>query len=228
MTGIIGFIIGALCIASFSVTAARTYITVPPRKLQLFTSAFGLLAAAMLVWAFTIIFNSPQSTKELILASDTLLVLATGCMILLLFSRTEVWLTALLGLAGSLLIGLRAFAYTPTAFVHNGLLYFNLSSSVRAVIVGSFLLFWLPAVVTVASYTAKDKSLPGIQNILSISFMALIVVTALFVAAHRSIAIIGLFVIIAALFLAMTVVNVIILKLHKTFGAKHATRATAR
>jgi hypothetical protein len=228
MTGIVGFIVGALFIASFSITAARAYPTVPVRKLQLFTSAFGLLAIAMLVWALAIIFNNPQSTKELILASDGLLIFATGCMIQLLVGRGEIWLTALLGLVGSLLIGLRAYAYTPAAFVHDGLLYFNLSTSVRAVIIGAFLLFWLPAVIMVASYAAKDKSLPGIQNILSVSFMALIVVTALFVAARRSYVIISLFAIIAALFSAMTLVNIIILKLHKSFGAKHAARATTR
>jgi len=228
MTGKVGFILGALFIASFAITATRAYSTVPTRKLQLFSSAFGLLAMAMLVWAFAIICNNPASTKELILASDSLLIFATGCMIQLLLNRSEVWLTALLGLAGSLLLGLRAYDYVPTAFVHDGLLYFNLSTSVRAIIIGAFLLFWLPAVVTVASYAAKDKSLPGIQNILSVSFMALIVVTALFVAARRSYIIISLFAIIAALFLAMTLVNIIILKLHKSFGAKHAARAATR
>jgi hypothetical protein len=228
MTGVVGFIVGFLCIASFAVTSSRTYVTVPARKLQLFTSAFGLLAAAMLVWAFTIIVNKPQSTKELILASDSLLILGTGCMIQLLFNHSEVWLSALLGIAGSLLIGLRAFAYPPTAFVHAGLLYFNLSSTIRDLLVGSFLLFWLPAVITVSSYMSKDKSLPGFQGILSVLFMSLIAVSALFLSARRSYAIISLFALIAALFLVMTVVNVVILKLHKSIGDKHAAEPAAR
>jgi hypothetical protein len=228
MTGIAGFILGALFIASFAVTASKAYATVPPRKLQLFSAAFGCLAAAMLLWALTVIVNTPQGIRVLMLASDCLLLLGTGCMVQLLVNRSEVWFTTCLGLIGSLLVGLRAFVYPTTAFVQGGLLYFNLSKSVQAVIIGALLLLWIPAVIVVASYTAKDKSLPSIQNILTASFLALVVVTALFLSAHRSAAVIGFFAIIAALFLAMTVANVTIMRLHKTFGVKHAARSAAR
>src|SRR4051812_24281613 len=123
MTGAVGFIVGFLCIAGFAITASKAYVTVPPRKLRLFTLSFSFLAAAMLVWGFAIILNNLQSTKALVLASDYLLLLGMGCMIRLLFNRDDMWLTIALGVIGGMIIGLRAFAYPPEAFVQDGLLF---------------------------------------------------------------------------------------------------------
>lgn len=225
MLGVVGFIAGSIVVGSFAYSAQRAYATtVPSRKLRLFTAAFGALAAAMLIWSFAAAAHNPLSIQELVLASDCLLLFATGCMLLLLLNHTSISLLVLLAFAGSLLIGLRAFAYPPTALVRNGLLYFNLDSPLKVIFVGAFALIWLPAVMTVAGYAGREKSFPGLQNALTLAFAALIVVTGLFVATRRSSVIIGLFILIPLLFLAMTAINFIVLKLHQSQEEPHAAK----
>lgn len=225
MTGTIGFIIGAICIGLFAWTAARAYRVVPARKLQLFTTAFGLFAIIMLLWALAVASKNPMTTREVMLATDALLLLATGCMLLSLFESTEIWMLLLIAVCASLALGLRAFRYTPAAEVRDGLLYFNLTHGLRLVILGGFLAVWVPASANIARYFRQDRLLKGLQPLLFTAFITLVLAGALFLAARRSTVIIWLYTAIAFLFLAMAAANLLILKMrHMATGGRHAAK----
>lgn len=183
--------------------------------MYLFTLAFSLLALCMLVWLTVVVINDARVTKELILASDALLLMGSACMILIFVKHYESYIAPLLALLGSVLLGIRAVSRPPTAYVHDGLLYFNLNTSMKALIVGGFLLFWLPGVMNVASYISQDISLRGGQNLVPMLFTFTILSTALFVSARRSWVIIVLFVVITILFGVMAAINVTISKIHR-------------
>ncbi len=213
MIGTIGFIVGALSIAAFAVTARKAYSDTPPRKLNLFCTAFGLLSASLLLWATALLMHQDVATRMLMIATDCLLVLATGSMALVLLDRPSIPLQVGLGVAGSMAIMLRAVAYPSTAYIRDGLLFFDLTQPVRLVIIGMFLICWLPAVIVVASYIANTPRLRSLQNLFTALFILLIAVTALFVSAQRQTVIIGLFVGITTLFVSMTCINILVLRI---------------
>lgn len=221
MTGTIGFLIGAAAIASFAATSFYAYRFADPRKLHLFVTAFGLFAVAMVLWAVAVASGNAIAVTRLLYASDALLLAGTVAMAMLLWGRQNVILNVGLGSLAALLLSLRAFDYTPTGYVHDGLLYFNLTGGVRTVILLSFVLIWLPAMIQMAFSVARDPLLFAVRNALTSCFTALVFVTAFFLSAKRAAVIVPLFAFIAALFLIMSILNVLIMRAGRS-SAEHA------
>jgi hypothetical protein len=231
MTGTLGFIIGALTIGSFAVTARHAYKTVDPTKLRLFVTAFLLFALAMVIWSLATTRPDYYDIQPILFASDVLLVIGTACMAFILLDGIRIVTAVLVSLIGALLLATRMGAYPPIGYVHDGLLYFNLVGGVRTVTVLAFGLIWLPAMLSVAGSLSRDRIFSGLGRALSSCFMALVLATAFFLSARRPSMIIIQFAFIAFLFLAMTVVNVLLINLHKELAkesaqgeAKHAAR----
>jgi len=226
MPGILGFIVGAVVIGFFAATSIRAYTAVDKAKLQLFSLSFGLLATAMLLWALTIGYQQSTSTiTSLLLASDILLITGTVLMALILVGTSSI--LSIIGLAtvGALLASLRALHYPPTGYVKDGLLYFNLTNDVKTVIMLAFGLVWLPAVIVIARQAARDGVFKGLERALISCFIALVLLSALFMTARRSAVIISLFIVIAVIFAGMGAINLMIIQFHASYknvkGKKH-------
>lgn len=218
MLGIIGFLIGALVIASFAITSQDAYATVEPRRLKLFGFAFGSLALTMLLWAGVVAMGSdnPINTREMLVAGDVILLAGTSALVAGMFRRTSILVMLCLAAVAALAVMVRSFQYPPAGFVLDGLLHFNLTGDIRLAFTGIFLLIWLPAMIQVAREAVQDRAFIGLEKALPASFMVLIFVTTLFLSARRPAVIIGLFVAIIVTFLAMTLVNLIAIHLHGT------------
>lgn len=228
MLGVIGFTAAAIVITSFVWSASRAYIGVDTFRFSFFKLAFGLLAAAMLVWAVVVLRNDTLVTKELMLAADALLLAATICMVVVATGPLPIYLYTLFGVASALLLGYRAYMETSAAYVQDGLLYFNLEGASRFVVVGIFALIWLPAAMFFASKIARsDPLLRRRQLTLQLYFVALVAVFGVFAKARRPEAIIWLFVMIVALFLVMASFNLALVGAHKKVQ-RRAQRATHR
>lgn len=231
MLGTFGFFIGAIAIALFAVTAWKAYRTVEPVKLRLFVTAFLLFALAMAIWGLSVAQPDAYSIRPFLFAGDTLLVLATACMAFVLLGGMRIMTGVIAGLLAALLLANRMSSYPPTGYVENGLLHFNLTGGVRTVFLLAFVLIWLPAMLSVAAGLSRDRVFAGLSNVLTSCFILLVLVSALFVSARRPSMIIGQFTLIAVLFLAMTAVNILLIKLHNELvvakGAKHVRRHAA-
>lgn len=228
MTGTLGFFIGAITITSFAVTSWRAYNLVSQTKLRLFVTAFLLFAAAMAVWGLTALKPENTNIQPLLVISDILVATATACMAFVLLGGVRIVTALIIGILGALLITDRVYFYPPAGYVHNGLLFFNLSGGVRTAFLVAFVLIWLPAMLSVAGELARDKAFSGMQHALNACFILLILVSALFVCARRSSTIITEFAMIDALFLAMALVNGLAITLHQELAKEGAPRAATQ
>jgi hypothetical protein len=231
MIGIIGFLVGAMAIALFAATAYRAYVFADSRKLRLFCTAFGLLAAAMVIWALTVAeSDNVMAVTRLLFCSDVLLMAGTVAMASIFTAQFNIVLTVCLSIVGSALLATRAFVYPPTGYIQNGLLYFNLTGSVRLVLLLVFVAIWLPAMVYMSFSVGRDPLLRGMGTGLTMTFVTLVFATALFLAARRSQVIIALFICIALLFIIVAVINILILYAHRKeqTGKKVIYHATAK
>lgn len=227
ITGTVGFVLAAAAISGFAYTANQAYIVVKPLQRTLFVLAFGLLALSMLFWALTVTFTNSTNSSQLLFTTDALLLAATACMAVILCGQVSAVIVGGLITISAVVLALRAFVYLPTGFVHDGLLYFNLAGGVRLVILLAFVAVWLPALLTITRQLAIDKAFNGLQNSLSSCFVGLVLVTGLFLSARQSKVIISLFILVIGLFLAMSCLNLLVIKLHKQLeDAAHAAHRT--
>jgi len=211
MLGFIGFIVAAVAIGAFAVTAYDAYGELDSGRRNAFSAAFYLLSMAMLVWAGVSVGNDVRVTRTLMLASDVIVAVATGYMAyILLADRWQPWFAGPFAVIGAGLIALRAYVYVPQAFVSDGLLYFNLAPGPQAVIVGLFALVWLPAEVVVARRALSPQRLPGLQHGVVAVFLSLVITLAFLLSTQRASGITSSFVAIIVLFLAAVAMNVFI------------------
>jgi len=216
MIGSIGFSVGALAVGIFAVTAHRAYRSLSPRNLSLFCSAFGMLAVAMVVWAFAATDYSDQTISTLLFASDALLISATICMALTLVKSASPLFYVAGAAIGSLLLALRFEYYPPTGFVRDGLLHFNLHGGVRTILIGLFVFVWLMAMIRVAQQITRNATLAPLRSALIINFAAIVAAVALFLSARRSSIIISLFIVIVGLFLTLSAINVLLQRIPRS------------
>lgn len=213
MIGLIGFIIAAAAITSFVWSNQKVYTTVEPTRLKLFNVAFGLIAIAMLFWATIVAANDAAITQRFMVASDCLIGLGSLCMFLVIFRQFSALVLSLLGGVLAVFVSYRAYVQVPTAYVHNGLLYFNLQGSSRLLIIGLFAIIWLPAMMLVANDVANHPAFHGKRLSLQMYFVFLVALLALFAKARRPGAIIGLFAMIVLVFVVLTVLNLTLAKI---------------
>lgn len=225
MLGVIGFGLAAIVIFTFAWTSLRVYTSVSPYRRQAFAVAFCLLAAAMALWALAVAANDPLVTARMMLAADSLVIAGTAAMIMVVIGRTSLAAIALIGLIGALLLSYRVYVEPSTAYVQQGLLFFNLEGNSRLVVVGIFALVWLPIAMYFAGQAARDPLLAKRRLSFQLYFVALVAVFGIFVKARRPAAIIGLFVIIIVLFLAAILFNLALQAAQrKVSGPRHATK----
>lgn len=208
MLGAIGFLIAALVIAGYAVSSSLVYTLAPPRQRYSFALAYTLLAIAMLFWMVAVASGGGSSLPGFILASDVVLIGATLAMINVKYDLlAQWWLLALLIAGAALLTALRAYIYPPTAFVSDGLLYFNLPPVVLAVFLTTFTLIWLPASAQVVRQVMSLDGLRWLQNLTAHVFTAIIIVTGLFLSARRPVMVILLFIVLVSMFAGLLAFN---------------------
>lgn len=214
MLGLIGFLTLAIVIGIYVYTSYINYSLVPIRERQLFVSAYGLLSLSALLWAATF-FVAEQTVSQLVFASDVLLVLATGCMLAIVFNVARPQIFALLALAGAGLLTVRAFVVAPSAYIADDLLIFNLSQAESLVIGLLFLAAWLPATIKIVHLALRSPKLAPYRNLASFLFMSVVLMTGLFLTAKRPVMIIISFVSITLLFATLVGVNIVLQRIDK-------------
>lgn len=222
MLGTIGFVTAGVIIALFAYTSNHAYKTIPFSIRTPFVAAYGLLAAAMFVWALVVASNDIDTVIPLMLVSDILLLLATAANIAILtpFARRW-WMITLLGAVIALLTVLRAYDYQPEAYVLDGLLYFNVSQAFLTILVGTLVATWLPAAAIIATQATAPKVLLPLRKPLVFYFISLVLITAAFLTAHRPEMIVGLFFLVGLFFALATATNVGIDKVLQKEAAHH-------
>lgn len=215
MLGLIGFIILSFFVFLFAYTSYFNYTLVPIREKRLFVSAFVLLGFASLLWAGTFLVNN-QTVPSIVFASDILLIVASGCMLGIIFDLAKIRVFIPIVLAGTALLFLRAFIVTSPAYVADGLLFFNLSLNEAFVIGLIFITVWLPAVIKFVYLFLNTPALYLYRNIISFMFISVIMMTSLFLAARRPIMIILTMSSIIFMFALLVVFNLILKKINKT------------
>ena len=214
MLGLIGFLTLAVVIGIYISTCYTNYTLVPLREKRLFVSAYGLLGLSALVWATTFIVGE-QAVPGLVFASDVLLVVATGCMLGIVFDVARPRIFAPLVLAGAGLLTIRAFVIPSASYVADGLLLFNLSQTESLVIGLVFLIAWLPATIKVVYIALGSSRLAPFRNLVSFLFMSVILMTGFFLTARRPIMIVISFGSIILLFATLAGVNVALKRIEK-------------
>ncbi len=222
MIGVLGFLLAAVVIAAFVWSSQRTYTMVDPFRLKAFNIAFALLALAMAVWGLVVALDDATMTRNLMLMSDVLLLVSTACMVIVVVRKfSTLFLTSLAGVVSGL-VAYRAYSMPSTAYVSDGLLYFNLQGSSRLFIVGLFAFVWLPAAMIIAGQIANIRILANRRLVLQAYFILLVALLAMFSKARRSEAIIALFGAIVLVFVILLVFN---LSLTKAQAAQTAKRS---
>lgn len=215
MLGIIGFLTLAFVIGIYVNTCYANYNFVPLREKRLFVNAYGLLGLSALTWATTF-FVADAAVSQLVFASDVLLVIATGCMLGIVFNAARPRVFAPLVLIGAGLITVRAFVVPSTAYVADGLLIFDLSQAEALVIGLVFLIVWLPATIKVVHLALRSPSLVQFRNLVSFLFMSVVLMTGFFLTARRPVMIVISFASIILLFATLAGVNVALKRIEKT------------
>lgn len=223
MLGLIGFLMLAVFIGVYVYTCYANYALVSIREKRLFVNAYGLLGLSALVWAATF-FVTEKSVSQLVFASDVLLVIATGCMLGVIFDITRPRVFAPLVLAGSALLTVRAFIVPPTAYVADDLLIFNLSQAEALVIGLTFLAAWLPATIKVVHLALNSSRLAPFRNIVSFLFMSVVLMTGFFLTARRPVMIVISFVSIILLFTVLVGLNFALKRIDKVHGKQKVHR----
>ena len=215
MLGLIGLLTLALIVSVYAYTSYANYTLVPLRERRLFVSAYGLLGVNALVWAAT--FVVPEAAvSPLVFASDVVLIAATGCMLGVIFDIARPRIFALLVLAGTSILTVRAFVVPPSAYIADGLLIFNLSR-VEALVFGLvFVIAWLPATVKVVHLALRSPRLLPFSGIVSFLFMSVVLMTGFFLTARRPIMIVISFVSIVLLFAFLAGFNSMLKRINKT------------
>ncbi|MCA9325759.1 hypothetical protein KDA23_06925 [Candidatus Saccharibacteria bacterium] len=226
MLGAIGFIVAAIAILGFVWSCQKAYVQVDPFRLWAFCFAFTLMAVSMLLWAMITIVADPVVTQNFMLATDVLLLLGTAAMIMVATGRPTMLQATLLAGVVALTVSYRAYLQPPTAYVQDGLLFFNLLGASRLVIVGIFAFIWLPVAMYFASQIAQSNPIMRTRTwTFQIYFVALAAVFGMFAKAQRSAAIIALFIIMIALFGLLALFNVTLTKMQPIKrGKTHAAR----
>lgn len=226
MLGAIGFSVAAVAITAFAVSCQKTYHHVDRFRLGAFVSAFCLLAAAMVLWAIIAANNDPSMTAQLMVAADVLVLVASAAMVLVAVGRLVPLIIIPLGLIVALAVSYRVFNEPSTAYVQNGLLFFDLQDTMRLFVVGIFAFVWLPVAMYFAALVAHDPLLAKQRLTFQLYFVALVAVFGVFAKARREGAIIGLFAVMTALFIIMTVFNVVLARAHARLGkgVRHAAK----
>lgn len=209
MLGFIGFSVLAVVVATYAYTSNRHYVkTVPMRFLKPFVMGFTLLAASAAMWAATFLVNI-DLVQVLIFISNGLLLAATGCMLGVLFDVTRPWLFLTLTLLVSGVLATRAFLLPSSAYIADGLLFFNLTQTVSTIIGLIFLVIWLPAIIKIITLVTHGPGLSTYRAPVLFLFMATVLMTSFFLSAQRPIMIIVTFASIVLLFTMLLLVNVL-------------------
>lgn len=217
MLGLIGFLALAFVIGVYVYMCYINYTFVPIREKRLFVSAYGLLGLAALVWAATF-FVAKEIVSPLVFASDIILVAATGCMLGIIFDIARPRILAPLVLAGTSILTVRAFVVPPSAYVADGLLFFNLSQAEALVFGLVFLIVWLPATIKVVHLALQSPRLLPFRNVVSFLFISVVLMTGFFLTARRPVMIIISFVSIILLFALLVGVNILLKRIDKVHG----------
>lgn len=214
MLGVIGFLALALVIGIYVYTCYANYNLVPLREKRLFVSAYILLGLASLVWAATFFVNA-EVVAPLVFASDVMLIVGTGCMLGVVFDIARPRVFAPLVVTGASILTIRAFVMPPSAYVADGLLFFNLSQ-VEALAFGLvFLSAWLPATIKIIHLALQSPRLLPFRNVVSYLFISVILMTGFFLTARRPIMIVISFASIIILFALLAGVNVALKRIEK-------------
>ena len=217
MLGMIGFLTLACVVSAYAYTCHVNYTLVPLRERRLFTAAYGLLGLTAVVWATTFLVVE-GAVPALVFTSDIMLVVATACILGVVLDIAKPTVYMPLILVGSGLLTARAFAFPPTAYVADGLLFFNLSQ-LQALVIGLiFLIAWLPATIKVAYLALRSPRLLPFRNLVSFLFTSVVLMTGFFLAARRPIMIVVTFVSIILLFAILTGVNIALDRIDKAHG----------
>lgn len=215
MLGLIGFLTLAFVIGIYVYTCHVNYTLVPLRERRLFVSAYGLLGISALIWAATF-FVAKASVSPLVFASDVLLVVATGCILGVIFDIARPRTIALLALAGAGLLTIRGFVVPPNAYVKDGLLFFNLSEAEALVIGLTFLIAWLPPTIKVVYLALRSPRLLQFRSLVSFIFISVVLMTGFFLTARRPAMVMISFISIILLFAVLAGLNVTLKNIDKT------------
>lgn len=217
MLGIIGFLTLAAVIGVYVYTSHIQYTLVPFREKRLFVTAYGLLAIAALIWATTFVVE-PQSVSALVYTADIILVMATGAMLGVLIDIGRPQIFALLTLAAAGLLAVRAFVLPSTAYVADGLLFFDLAPEESLVIGLLFLAIWLPATIKIVYLALRSQRLIPLRNVVSFIFVSTVLMTGFFLAARRPEMIVVTFTSIVILFAILVAVNMLLKRIESNSG----------
>ncbi len=217
--GFIGFVILAIVIGLYAYSSSRQYSNVPVHILKPFVSSFSLLAAASLCWAATFFVNN-QAIQTLVLVADGLLLVATGCMISVMTNGLKPLILTSISMAGSALLVVRSTLIESTAYVSDGILFFDLSRTLAVGIGLGFLLVWLPAITKVVSIQTTQPKLSSLRMPMLFLFTSTILMTSFFLSAQRPVMIVATFMSVIVLFALLLLVNSLFAKLNTTHKRK--------
>lgn len=225
MLGVIGFISAAIAIALFIFSYRRAYPRVDARTSSPLVIGLSLLMIVMVFCAFIVSQASTgQYLAPMILTIDVIMLIATGFMLSILLPGNSKLLTILLIVFMALVIGYRAYTLPPTAYVLDGILYFNLEGAARTLLMIAILGIWYPALHIAGSRAAQTLSLPGLSTVLALGYFMLAVATAAFFSTTQRSMIIATFGGLVLTFISIAAINIFALRLSHLTSRKGIKR----
>lgn len=210
MLGFIGFLIAAIIIGWFAVSFYRSFAELAFRQRTYFTVAFMLLGVALLVWGMAPLLDDAESTAMIVFIGDVLLLIGTGFLLEAQFSRFSLLSVIVMSLAGSALIGARAFIFEPAATVQNGILHFNLEGEPRIMLLALLAFIWVPLGTRITQLAVQSKGLVQFGGVIALAFIISLVCAAVFIGARQEVMIIASFTALAFSFLILSFIPLLI------------------
>ena len=207
MIATVGFVVASIAIAVFAYSFARVFPESKTNYGRAFVVGFVFLSVAMLVCGIGTFSTTPLQLQVAVFIADALLIFATCCAAYAWHPTSHQGVAVGVGVLIAAMLAARAFVEPPTAYLGDGILYFNTEGVSRMVLLGTIALIWLPAVLAVISRIVAPLQLGLTGTLLKYNYALLVMMTVVFFAARQSRVIVISFAAMIALFFMMAGIN---------------------